>query len=148
MKYAVVKIGGSQYKVKEGEEFDVDKLLLKEGEQIDLGEVLLSVDDGQVKIGQPTVVGLSVKVKILSHFKGEKLRIARFKSKSRYRKVTGFRASLTKIKIESIGKVAEKRTEPKPEKETVEKKPITASTKPRSSERKVKSKKVSSFSDK
>lgn len=129
MKYAVVKIGKSQYKVKEGEELDVDKLLLKEGEQIDLSEVLLSVDDGQVKIGQPTVAGLSVKAKVLAHFKGEKIRIARFKAKSRYRKVTGFRASLTKIKIESIGEVAEKRTEPKPEKKTVEKKPIKAAVK-------------------
>lgn len=148
MKYAVVKIGGSQYKVKEGEELDVDKLPLKEGEQVDLGEVLLVVDDGQIKIGQPIVEDLKIKAKILSQFKGEKLRIARFKSKSRYRKVTGFRASLTKIKIESIGQAVKEKVQPKSEKKTAVKKPITASTKPRSSERKVKSKKVSSFSDK
>lgn len=102
MEYAVVKIGGSQYKVKEGEEIEVDRLPQKEGEEIELPEVLLVVSDGEVKIGQPQVSGATVKAKILSHFKGEKIRVSRFKAKSRYRKVKGFRPYLTKIKIEKI----------------------------------------------
>lgn len=100
--YAVVKIGGSQYKVKEGDEFEVLRLPQKEGEEIELPEVLLVVDDGQVKVGQPKVEGVKIKAKILSHLKGEKIRVSRFKAKSRYRKVRGFRPYLTKIKIEKI----------------------------------------------
>ena len=105
MEYAVVKIGGSQYKIKEGDEFEVDRLPQKEGEEIELTEVLLVVDDGEVKIGQPQVLEATVKAKIISHFKGEKIRVSRFKAKSRYRKVRGFRPYLTKIKIEKINVV-------------------------------------------
>lgn len=104
MEYAVVKIGGSQYKIKEGDELEVDRLPQKEGEEIELPEVLLVVSDGEVKIGQPQVSEAIVKAKIISHFKGEKIRVSRFKAKSRYRKVKGFRASLTRIRIEKIAK--------------------------------------------
>lgn len=103
MKYAVVKIGGSQYKVSEGEELVVDRLPQKENESLEFSGVLLLVDDGQVKIGQPIVSGVSVSTKVISHLRGEKIRVARFKAKSRYRKVKGFRAALTKIKVEKIG---------------------------------------------
>jgi len=103
MKYAVVKIGGTQYKVSEGDELEVDKLPQKEGEKVEFPDVLLIANNGEVKIGQPTVKRVVIKAKILSHLKGKKIRVARFKAKSRYRKVTGFRASLTKVKIEKIG---------------------------------------------
>lgn len=102
MQYAVVKIGGSQYKVKEGDQITVDRLPQKEGEEIEFSNVLLVVDDGEVKIGQPTVPQTQIKAKVLSQERGEKIRVARFKAKSRYRKVKGFRASFTKIKIEKI----------------------------------------------
>ena len=102
MEYAVVKIGGSQYKVKVGDEFEVLRLPQKEGEEIELPEVLLVVDDGQVKVGQPKVEGVKIKAKILSHFKGEKIRVSRFKAKSRYRKTKGFRPFYTRIKILKI----------------------------------------------
>ncbi|MFZ5366427.1 MAG: 50S ribosomal protein L21 [Patescibacteria group bacterium] len=102
MKYAVVKIGGSQYKVSEGDEIEVLRLPQKEGEEIEFPEVLLLVSEAGVKIGQPQVSGVTVKAKILSHFKAEKIRVARFKAKSRYRKVKGFRAALTRIRIEKI----------------------------------------------
>lgn len=103
MKYAVVKIGGSQYKIKEGDELDIDRLPQKEGETVELSEVLLVVNDGEVQIGQPLVEKVKIKAKVLSHLKGEKVRVARFRAKSRYRKVRGFRAALSKIKIEKIG---------------------------------------------
>jgi len=103
MQYAVVKIGGSQYKVKEGDEFEVDSLPVEEGKEIEFSEVLLVVNDGEVQIGQPLVEKVKIKAKVLSHLKGEKVRVARFRAKSRSRKVRGFRATLTKIKIEKIG---------------------------------------------
>lgn len=102
MKYAVVKIGGTQYKVGEGEELTVDRLPQKEEEIVNFPEVFLLVDDGQVKIGQPIISGVAVDAKVVSHLKGEKIRVARFKAKSRYRRVKGFRAALTKIRIEKI----------------------------------------------
>ncbi len=102
MKYAVVKISGHQYKVSEGTELAVDRLPQAEGKEIELEEVLLLVDDGQTKIGQPHVDKAKIKAKILKNIRGEKIRVARFRAKSRYRKVKGFRAALTNIKIEKI----------------------------------------------
>lgn len=102
MKYAVVKISGHQYKVAEGDEFEVDRLPDEEGKEIELPEVLLLVDDGEVKIGQPRLSEVKIGAKVLTHLRGEKIRVARFRAKSRHRRVKGFRAALTKIKINQI----------------------------------------------
>lgn len=102
MKYAVVKIGGSQYKVSEGEEIVVDKLQEKEKVKIEFADVLLLVDDKKVKIGDPYIKDAKLKATVLEHFKGEKIRVATYKAKSRYRKVKGFRSRLTRIKIDKI----------------------------------------------
>lgn len=98
MKYAVIKYQGHQYKVVEGSEILVDKLLGKSEPQ-----VLLVVDDGKVKIGKPTVKETKVKIKVLAEAeKGEKLDIFKFKAKSRYRRKTGFRPVYSKVLIEKI----------------------------------------------
>lgn len=99
MEYAVIKIGGKQHQVKLGEELAVDKLSQKEGETIELGEVLLRVKEGKTLIGQPLVKNAKVSAKIISHLKGKKIRVAKFRAKSRYRRVRGFRPQLTKIKV-------------------------------------------------
>lgn len=103
MKYAVVKIGGSQYRIKEGDEMLVDRLPQKENEIIELSDVLLTVEDNNVQVGQPLVAEIKVLAKILGHERGEKIRVARFRAKARSRKVRGFRSALTKIRIEKIG---------------------------------------------
>lgn len=103
MMYAVLKIAGKQYWASEGDILEVDKLPNKVGESINLSEVLLVAGNGNVQIGQPFVSGVAVQAKILGQFKGEKIRVARFKSKVRYRRVKGFRPLLTKIQIEKIG---------------------------------------------
>ncbi len=100
--YAIVKISGKQYKVSEGDVLSVDKLANKVGEKIDLADVLLVAEDDKVKIGQPIVPGAKVSAKVLEQYKGDKIRVARFKAKARYRKVMGFRALLTKLQIEKI----------------------------------------------
>lgn len=102
MKYAVVKIGGTQYRVAEGDEVIVDKLSDKEKKKLELPEVLLFIDDKEVKIGSPLVKGAKVAATILENFKGEKIRVATYKAKSRYRRVKGFRPCLAKIKIDKI----------------------------------------------
>lgn len=98
MKYAVIKYQGHQYKVAEGQEILIDKLLDKSEP-----EVLLFVDEGKTKIGKPVLKDVKVKVKILSELeKGEKIDIYKFKAKSRYRRHTGFRPQYTKLLIEKI----------------------------------------------
>ncbi len=98
MKYAIVRIKGHQYKVREGEEILVDKIEEKKIEP----EVLLVVDEEKVKVGKPIVKDAKVGVKILGDEKGEKIVIRKFKAKSRYRRKTGFRASLTRLLVQSI----------------------------------------------
>lgn len=100
-KYAIVKIGGSQYKVAEGDEIQVDKIEGEKGKAVSFDEVLLLADE-EIKIGEPLVKGAQIKAKIIEQFKGDKIRVATFKAKSRYRRVKGFRPQLTKIKIEKI----------------------------------------------
>lgn len=100
--YAVVKINGSQHKVAVGDELAVEKINVEKGKTIELDEVLLLVADQKVKIGQPLVKGAKVKVKVLDQIKGEKIRVAVYKAKSRYRRVKGHRKQLTKIRIEKI----------------------------------------------
>lgn len=102
MKYAVVKIGGSQYKVAEGDEIAVDKIDGEKGKSLTFEEVLLFVDEKRVTIGQPLVKNAKIKAKIVDQFKGKKIRVATYKAKSRYRRVKGFRPLLTRVKILSI----------------------------------------------
>lgn len=99
MKYAVIAISGTQYKIEENQVITVDKLdpLIKS-----TNEVLLIVDEDKVKIGNPTVKGASVEFENVRDYQGEKLRVSTFKAKSRYRKTHGFRAQLTDIKITKI----------------------------------------------
>lgn len=102
MKYAVVKIGGSQYKIAEGEEIEVEKIEGKKGDSLEFKEILLLVDKGRVRIGKPSLPGVKVKGKILDQIKGKKIRVATYKAKSRYRKVKGHRKLLTRLRIEKI----------------------------------------------
>lgn len=101
-KYAVVKTGGKQYLVKENDELIVDHLDQKEKDLIEL-PVLAVFDDAtaEVELGAPEM-GKKAKATVIVQLKGDKVRIAKFKAKSRYRKVKGFRAQLTKIKIGKI----------------------------------------------
>lgn len=122
MKYAVVKTGGKQYLVKENDEIIVDRLNVeptfakasnsakttldksagKEGKIIGLETLALFNEDGSaLKLGKPALEK-KTQAEIIAHIKGDKIRVARFKAKVRYRKVKGFRAQLTKIKIMKI----------------------------------------------
>lgn len=102
MEYAIIKTGGKQYKVSKDSVVEVERLGFKSGEKFSLEEVLLHVADGKVNLGKPTINGITVKATVLEHFKGDKLRISKFKAKSKYRRVTGHRQYLTKIKILDI----------------------------------------------
>lgn len=102
MKYAVIAISGTQYQIEENQTITVDLLDLKEGEKSSTDQVLLTVDEDKVKVGTPTVKDASVEFKVIKHYQGKKLKVFKYKSKSRYRKTTGFRAQLTDIEITKI----------------------------------------------
>ena len=97
-KYAIIKIGSAQYKVHEGDTLTVDN----QNGKVD-AEVLLFSDGKETILGDPTVKGAHVSLKITGAKRGEKLRVSRFKSKSRYRKVRGYRDSLSELLVEKIG---------------------------------------------
>jgi len=101
-KFAVVKIAGHQYKVAEGEEIEVPKIEGEKGAAINLEEVLLVVDGEKVKIGEPQVKGAKIQAEIVDQKKGEKIRVAKYKAKTGYRRVRGFRPVLTTLKIKTI----------------------------------------------
>ena len=102
MKYAVIAISGTQHQIEENQKIVIDLLDVKENEKSSTDQVLLTVDEDKVKVGTPTVKDASVEFKVLKHFQGEKLKVFKYKSKSRYRKTTGFRAQLTEIQITKI----------------------------------------------
>jgi large subunit ribosomal protein L21 len=99
MKYEVIALQGKQYKVAEGEEILVDKLATEKP----VAEVLLFVDNDKVKIGKPVVKDVKVTLKVLTALeKGKKVEVIKYKSKSRYRRHTGFRAQLTRLEVTKI----------------------------------------------
>lgn len=102
MKYAVIAISGAQYQIEENQKITVDFLNLKEDEKSSTDQVLLTVDGDKVKIGTPTIKDASVEFKVLKNFQGKKIKVFKYKSKSRYRKTNGFRAQLTEIEITKI----------------------------------------------
>jgi large subunit ribosomal protein L21 len=102
MEYAIIKTGGKQYKVSKDSIIEVERLAAKAGDRFTFEEVLMIVSDGKVKLGKPKVTGAAVKAEVLENLKGEKLRIAKFKAKAKYRRVTGHRQYLTKLKILDI----------------------------------------------
>lgn len=102
MNYAVIKASGKQYKVTPGLILDVDKIEGEKDKLLTFSEVLLTGDGEKISVGTPLVTGATVTAKIVDQVRGEKVRVAKFKAKARYRRVTGFRASLTKIEIQDI----------------------------------------------
>jgi large subunit ribosomal protein L21 len=100
--FAVIKTGGKQYIAKKGETLVVDKLNAEENKNIEFDKVLLVVNEKGFQIGKPYLKGAKVVAKVVKQDKGEKIRVARFRAKSRYCKVTGFRRMLTEIKIVDI----------------------------------------------
>lgn len=102
MKYAVIAISGTQFRVEENQKLSVDNLNLKEGEKNTTDQVLLTVDEDKIKVGTPIVKDAKVEFQILKNYQGKKLTVFKYKSKSRYRKTTGFRPQLTDIQITKI----------------------------------------------
>lgn len=104
-KYAVIKTGGKQYRVAEGDVLAVEKLSEEKGESFTFDQVLLVVDGKKVSLGQPLIDQGKVEGEVLEHFRGPKIKVAKFKAKSRYRRVQGHRQELTRVRIKKIAEV-------------------------------------------
>jgi large subunit ribosomal protein L21 len=111
MKYAIVANGGKQYKVSEGTVLELDRLQVEPGTDYTLDKVLMTVDGDSVNLGTPYLDGVTVTAKVLDQTKGDKIRVSKFKAKAKYRRTTGFRASLTKVEITGVKSKSTKKAE-------------------------------------
>jgi len=101
--YAVIKTGGKQYRVTPGLRLKVEKLVGDVGSDVTIDQVLVMADGENVTIGAPLIAGASVTAKVLSHGRGDKVMIFKFRRRKHYRKTQGHRQSYTEIQIGDFG---------------------------------------------
>jgi large subunit ribosomal protein L21 len=99
--YAIVEIAGQQFKVEEGQKIYTHRLKANEGESISFNKILLVDNNGDVKVGAPTIKG-NVSAKVLKHLKGDKVLVFKKKRRKGYQKLNGHRQYLSYIQIEKI----------------------------------------------
>jgi large subunit ribosomal protein L21 len=100
--YVVIQLGAKQFLVKEGDKIVAEKIEIKDGDTLSVKEVLLSYDGTSTKIGDPYLEGAVVELVSDGVEKGEKIRVAKFKAKSRYRRVTGHRQLESHFTVKAI----------------------------------------------
>lgn len=111
MSYAIISLGGKQYRVREGQRLLVDRLPTEDGKTF-TPDVLLVGGDGATLLSPRDV---TVTVKVVGQQRGPKLRIGKYKKRTGYKRHTGFRAALTQIEVESIGARKTRAAKPKAE---------------------------------
>ena len=99
--FAIIKTGGKQYKVSEGDVIKVEKIEAEAGDKIEFDQVLMVAGD-DVKVGSPVVEGAKVSAEVLDQKKDKKIVIFKFKAKKNYRNKKGHRQPYTLVKIEKI----------------------------------------------
>ena len=99
--YAIIATGGKQYKVAEGDVISVEKLGVNAGDTVNFDQVL-ALNDGELKIGNPTVAGASVSASVIEEGRGKKVIVYKYKRKTGYHKKNGHRQPYTKVKIDKI----------------------------------------------
>ncbi|HEX7889719.1 MAG TPA: 50S ribosomal protein L21 [Ramlibacter sp.] len=100
--YAVIKTGGKQYRVASGDKIKVEQIAADIGQEITIDQVLALGNGSDLKIGAPLVSGATVKVKVVSHGKHDKVRIFKMRRRKHYQKHQGHRQAYTEIEIGSI----------------------------------------------
>jgi large subunit ribosomal protein L21 len=100
--YAVIKTGGKQYRVTEGQTLRVEKLPVEAGGQVELTEVLMVANGDDIKIGAPFLAGSKVTATVQAHGRGDKIRIIKFRRRKHYRRTQGHRQDYTELKITGI----------------------------------------------
>jgi large subunit ribosomal protein L21 len=100
--YAVIKTGGKQYRVTEGDTIRVERLQAEEGSKVNLTEVLMIADGENVTVGKPRVEGASVSAEVKSQGRGPKIKIIKFKRRKYYSRQAGHRQAYTELAITGI----------------------------------------------
>jgi len=100
--YAIIKSGGKQYRVQAGEQVRVEALAAEVGATVSLEEVLLVGTGDGVKVGAPMVSGAKVKATVVSHGRGDKVKIFKLRRRKHYQKTQGHRQSYTELRIDDI----------------------------------------------
>lgn len=109
--YAIIESCGKQYKVTEGDVVFFEKLDTEEGKKVTFDKVVLVSNEGKIEVGAPYVKGVKVEGKVVSHGKGKKIIVYKYKAKKNYRRTQGHRQPYTKVEITSIKKPAAKKDE-------------------------------------
>jgi large subunit ribosomal protein L21 len=104
--YAIVQVGGRQYRAAPGERLVVDRLDVEPGSRVHLSDVRMLIaeegDEGETQIGRPRLDDVAVAARAVSHFRGPKILVFKYKPKKRYRRHRGFRAELTELRVEEV----------------------------------------------
>ena len=100
--YAVVKTGGKQYRVVAGDKLKVEQIPADVGAEVILDQVLMVGEGDSVRLGQPTLAGATVKATVVSHGRGEKVKIFKMRRRKHYQKHQGHRQGYTELKIDAI----------------------------------------------
>jgi len=100
--FAVIRSGGKQYRVAEGDHLQVEKLTGKAGDAVTFDDVLLVADKGKTKVGKPVVKGAKVKAEILAQGRDDKIVVFRMRRRTNHRRKQGHRQSFTEVKITAI----------------------------------------------
>ncbi len=135
--YAVIKTGGKQYRVTEGEVIKFEKLDVATGDTIEFDQVLMLADGENIQIGDPVLGGKTVKAEVLDHGRHPKIRIIKFRRRKHHRKQMGHRQDYTEVRITDLGlgkpKAAKKAVAAKPVQKAEEAAPATekAAAKPK-----------------
>jgi large subunit ribosomal protein L21 len=120
--YAVIKTGGKQYRVREGDTLRVEKLAGEAGAKVQFDQVLMVGEGDDVKVGTPFVSGTAVSATVVSQGRGDKIKVVKFKRRKNYLRQKGHRQAFTEVEITKIGAAAktaakpaaEAKAEPKP----------------------------------
>jgi large subunit ribosomal protein L21 len=100
--YAVIKTGGKQYRVSAGEKVRIETIEAEVGAEVVLDQVLMVGEGDKVSVGKPLIAGAAVKATVVSHGRGEKVRIFKHRRRKHYKKQAGHRQNYTEIQISGI----------------------------------------------
>ncbi len=100
--YAIIRSGGKQYTVRPGDDILVERLSAEVGSELSIDEVLFVGGEGDPKVGHPFVDGAKVTASVLSHGRGRKILVYKFKRRKKYRRIKGHRQSYTQLRIKDV----------------------------------------------
>ena len=126
--YAIIESCGRQYKVAQGDVVFFEKLDAEEGKKVTFDHVVLVSDDKKVEVGAPYVKAVKVEGKVVSHGKGKKILVYKYKAKKNYRRTQGHRQPYTKVEITAIKTASEKTETSKEEVKETAAKPVAKKT--------------------